>query len=161
MMQAPMPPPLPGLDPNLVFNEVVPIIAAVVVIGAVAVALRWIFRTPVGEAIAERIRTRAQRRWGAESEDPERVAALEAQVSHLQGQISELAERIDFAERMLAERRERKLGAGQGRPASTPRVLMGIFERLSTLIRANINDLINRAGDPEKKRNQRDRHNPN
>jgi len=113
MMQAPMPPPLPGLDPNLVFNEVVPIIAAVVVIGVVAVALRWIFRTPVGEAIAERIRRRAQRRWGAESEDPERVAALEAQVSHLQGQIAELAERIDFAERMLAERRERKLGAGQ------------------------------------------------
>ncbi len=113
MMQAPMPPPLPGLDPNLVFNEVEPIIAAVVVIGVVAVALRWIFRTPVGEAIAERIRRRAQRRWGAESEDPERVAALEAQVSHLQGQIAELAERIDFAERMLAERRERKLGAGQ------------------------------------------------
>src|SRR5207245_891797 len=81
MMQAPMPPPLPGLDPNLVFNEVEPIIAAVVVIGVVAVALRWIFRTPVGEAIAERIRRRAQRRWGAESEDPERVAALEAQVA--------------------------------------------------------------------------------
>src|SRR2546427_8807193 len=113
MMQAPMPPPLPGLDPNLVFNEVVPIIAAVVVIGAVAVALRWIFPTPVGEAIAERIRTRAQRRWGAESEDPERGAALEAQGSHLQGQISELAQRIDFAQRMLAERRGRKVGGGQ------------------------------------------------
>ena len=28
-------------------------------------------------------------------------------------QVSELAERLDFAERMLAERRERKLGAGQ------------------------------------------------
>jgi len=62
-MQGPLPP--PGLDPNLVFNEVVPIFAAVVVIVAVAVALRWIFRTPVGEAIADRIRTRAQRRWGA------------------------------------------------------------------------------------------------
>ena len=111
MMQYPPLP--PGLDPNLVFNEVVPIIAAVVVIVAVAVALRWIFRTPVGEAIADRIRTRAQRRWGAGGDDPERVATLEAQVSHLQGQVSELAERIDFAERMLAERRERKLGAGQ------------------------------------------------
>ena len=110
MMQIPPP---PGLDPNLVFNEVLPIITTVVVIVVGAVALRWIFRTPVGEAIAERIRTRAQRRWGASSEDPERVEALEAQVSHLQGQISELAERIDFAERMLAERRERKLGAGQ------------------------------------------------
>ena len=107
-------PPLPpGLDPNLVFNEVVPIVAAVVIILVVGVTLRGIFRSPVGEAIAERIRTRAQRRWGTGGDDPERVTALEAQVSHLQGQVSELAERIDFAERMLAERRERKLGAGQ------------------------------------------------
>ncbi len=114
-----MPPPLPGLDPNLVFNEIWPIIATVVVILVVGVALRGVFRSPVGEAIAERIKTRAQRRWGggggvgAGGDDPQRVAELEAQVSHLQGQVSELAERIDFAERMLAERRERKLGAGQ------------------------------------------------
>src|SRR5213595_594350 len=116
VMQTPMPPMPPGLDPNLVFNEVVPIIAAVVVILVVAVALRGILRTPVGEAIAERIRTRVQRRGGAGGaggDDPQRVAELEAQVSHLQGQVSELAERLDFAERMLAERRERKLGAGQ------------------------------------------------
>ena len=108
-----MPPMPPGLDPNFVFNQVVPIVAAVVVILVVAVALRGLLRTPVGEAIAERIRTWAQRRWGSGGEAPQRVAELEAQVSHLQGQVSELAERIDFAERMLAEQRERKLGAGQ------------------------------------------------
>src|SRR5256886_16634729 len=51
---------------------------------------------------------------------------------------------------MLAECGDPKLGAGQCRPASTPRVLMGIFDRLSTLIRSNINDLINRAENPEK-----------
>src|SRR5207244_6890179 len=33
MMQAPMPPPLPGLDPNVVFHEIVPLIGLVVVIG--------------------------------------------------------------------------------------------------------------------------------
>ena len=44
--------------------------------------------------------------------DDRRVAALEEQVSTLQGQLSELAERVDFAERMLAERRDRKIGAG-------------------------------------------------
>ncbi len=108
MMQTPIP-----LDPNRVFNEIVPIITTVVVILVVGVALRGIFRTSVGEAIAERIRTRAKGRWGAVGDDPQRVAELEAQLSHLQGQVSELAERIDFAERMLAERRERKLGAGQ------------------------------------------------
>src|SRR5205085_9801874 len=101
--------------------------------------------SPVGEALAERIRQRSHGRWGAAGEDPQRVAVLEEQVAQLQGQVSELAERLDFAERMLAERRERKLGAGQGRPASTPRGLMGLFDRLSTLTRSNINELIARA----------------
>ena len=109
MMQSPPPPLPPGLDLNLAVDQFVPIVALVVLF----VGLRWLFRSPVGEALAERIRTRTQRRWGVAGEDPQRVAALEGQVSQLQGQVSELAERIDFAERMLAERRERKLGAGQ------------------------------------------------
>jgi len=118
MTQTPMPPLPPGLDLNLVLSQVIPIIGMVVVILVGASAVRWMLRgTAVGEAIAERIRMRAQRRWGAGGEaggdDPQRVAALEQEVSRLQGQVSELAERIDFAERMLAERRERKLGAGQ------------------------------------------------
>lgn len=113
MMQAPVPP--PGLDPNFVFNELSPIIAFVVVVVVGGLVLRWIFRTPVGEALAERIRSRTARRGGGGvvSGDPDRVAALEGQVTQLQRQVSELAERLDFAERMLAERRERKLGAGQ------------------------------------------------
>jgi len=98
------------LDPTYVFNEVVPFIAVVMIVLAGAVALRAVFRSPVGEAIAERIRERSARRWG---HDPQRMAALEEHVTHLQGQVSELAERLDFAERMLAEGRERKLGAGQ------------------------------------------------
>ena len=117
MMQAPVPPPPPGLDPNFVFNELMPIIAFVVVVVVGAVVLRALFRTPVGEALAERIRTRGRGGAGGAgraSGDPERVAALEAQVAQLQGQVSELAERIDFTERVLAERRERKLGGGAG-----------------------------------------------
>ncbi len=113
MIQTPTPPPLPGLDPTFVFNEIMPVIGVLVVIIGCAIALRWVFRTPVGEAIAERIRMRAGVRWGVTGEQPQRVAALEEQVAQLQGQVSELAERLDFAERMLAERRERKLSAGQ------------------------------------------------
>jgi TolA-binding protein len=112
-MRVPGPPLAPGLDPNYVFNQVGPIIAIVVVVLVCTAAVRVIFRTPVGEALAERIRQRSARRWGVTGEDPQRVAALEAQLSQLQGQVSELAERLDFAERMRAERRERKLGAGQ------------------------------------------------
>jgi aryl-alcohol dehydrogenase-like predicted oxidoreductase len=106
-----MPP--PGLDPNFVVNQVAPLIAFVVVVLVGVMALRWLFRSPVGEALAERIRHGRRRHWGVSGEDAQHLAALEQQVSHLQDQVSELAERLDFAERMLAERRERKLGAGQ------------------------------------------------
>src|SRR3989454_12725282 len=98
----PLPPtPPPGLDLNFLLDQLMPIVGLVVVF----VGLRWLFRTPVGEAFAERIRMRARGRWGvgATSEDPQRMAALEEQVSQLQGQVSELAERLDLAERLLAE----------------------------------------------------------
>ena len=106
-------PPLPpGLDLNYVLDQAMPLIA-IVVIAVVGVAvIRALSRTAIGEALAERIRQRTQRRFGG-GDDPQRVAALEQQVTQLHGQVSELAERLDFAERMLAEGRERKLGAGQ------------------------------------------------
>jgi TolA-binding protein len=100
---------MPPVDPTFLVNQLMPVITLVVVF----VGLRWLFRSSVGEALAERLRSRVQRRRGSAGEDAERVAGLEQQVSQLQGQVAELAERLDFAERMLAERRERKLGAGQ------------------------------------------------
>jgi hypothetical protein len=104
-------PPLPPgvADLNYLIRQMTPLVALLLVF----LGVRWLLRSPVGDAFAERIRHRGQGRWGAVGEDPQRVAALEEQVSQLQGQVSELAERLDFAERMLAERGERKLGAGQ------------------------------------------------
>ena len=131
MMQTPPPVPMPpGLDTNFLINQVAPLLAVVVgfivVIAVGAMALRWLFRSPMGEALAERIRegSRRRRHWkglGAEWMDApaegaaaeRRVAALEERVVALDGQVAEIAERLDFAERLLAERRERKLGAGQ------------------------------------------------
>jgi TolA-binding protein len=102
-------PPAPPVDPTFLVNQVMPLLVLMVVF----VGIRWVFRSPVGEALAERIRSRVRGRGGVAGEDASRVAGLEAQLSQLQGQVAELAERLDFAERMLAERRERKLGAGQ------------------------------------------------
>jgi len=131
MMQTPPPVPMPpGLDTNFLINQVAPLLAVVVgfivVIAVGAMALRWLFRSPMGEALAERIREGSRRRrpWkglGGEWTDApaegaaaeRRVAALEERVVALDGQLAEIAERLDFAERLLAERRERKLGAGQ------------------------------------------------
>lgn len=102
----------PGLDLNYVIDQAMPLIAIVVIAVVGVVVIRVLSRTAIGEAVAERIRQRTHRRLGG-GEDPQRVAAVEQQIAQLQGQVSELAERLDFAERMLAERRERKLGAGQ------------------------------------------------
>src|SRR5207244_11463167 len=104
-------PPVPAGQPDV--NYVIRQLTPCAVLILMFMGVRWVLRSPVGEALAERIRHRTPGRWAVAGEDPQRVAALEEQVAHLQGQISELAERIEFAERMLAERRERKLGAGQ------------------------------------------------
>ena len=113
---APLPPPPPGpaLDPNFVVTELAPVFGFVAFAIFALVALRWLVKSPVAEAIAERIRARTRDRFGDTREiESERVATLEAHVSSLQGQLSELAERVDFAERVLAELRDRRLSAGQ------------------------------------------------
>jgi hypothetical protein len=60
--------------------------------------------SPVGRALAERIR-------GAQpAPDPELLAEVDA----LRAEVSELHERVDFAERLLAQRQEPgKIEAGQ------------------------------------------------
>lgn len=114
MTQIPTPlPPPPVLDPNYVFGEMMPLIAIVTIIVVGALGLRWLFRTPVGEAIAERIRHARHGRGHLDESEERARAALEARVNLLQDQVGELAERLDFAERLLAERRERRVGPGE------------------------------------------------
>lgn len=62
--------------------------------------------SPVGRAFAERIRSHG----GRVEPDPEVQADLDA----LRAEVSELHERMDFAERLLAQRPESgKIGAGE------------------------------------------------
>lgn len=116
MMQvAQTPSPLPpGLDPTFVLIQVLDWVGPLVVLVVAVIGLRVLFRSPVGEAIAERIRQGRRSRLGGvvTGEQSEQVAALEAQVSSLRSEVAELAERLDFAERVLAERRDPRLGAG-------------------------------------------------
>ena len=122
MLQTPAPtppvivqaPPSIPMDPNLLVNQIIPLVGMVVGIVAVVLVARWFFNSPVGEAIAEGIRLRRRRRYGLTgdgAEDP-RVAALEEQVRLLTAQVGELGERLDFTERMLATQRDRRIGAG-------------------------------------------------
>jgi hypothetical protein len=68
----------------------------VIIAVALALGLVKIFRGPIGAAIAERIR------GGAPAGDP----GLAAEVDHLRGRLAEVEERLDFAERLLAQVRE-------------------------------------------------------
>ena len=62
--------------------------------------------SPVGKALAERIRGQG----GRSAPDPELLAEVDA----LRAEVSELHERVDFAERLLAQRQEPgKIGASE------------------------------------------------
>jgi F0F1-type ATP synthase membrane subunit b/b' len=69
----------------------------VIVAVALAIAMVKIFKGPIGAAIAERIR------GGAAPADD---SALAVEVDHLRGRLAEVEERLDFAERLLAQARE-------------------------------------------------------
>ena len=120
----PPPPPTPGIpfDPN----QLIPLIGMVGGMIVVGVVLYTFLKSDLAAAMAERIRAGMHRRrnwkklggeWVDTSEstpgEEPRVALLEERVDHLNGQIAELAERLDFAERLLAQKRERTLRAGE------------------------------------------------
>lgn len=113
VVQVPTPPSIP-VDPNLLVNQIVPVVGTIVGVLAVVLVARWFLHSPIGEAIAEGIRLRRRRRYGlpAEGADESRVAALEEQVRLLTAQVGELGERLDFTERMLATQAQRRVGAG-------------------------------------------------
>ena len=110
------PPPMPTIpvDPNLIVDQVVPLVGVIVIGVMLVLTARWFFHSPIGEAIAEGIRLRRRRRYGlaADGADEPRVAALEEQVRLLTAQVGELGERLDFTERMLATQAQRRVGAG-------------------------------------------------
>ena len=100
-----------------IWHGIVPLVGIIGVAICVAFVVRWVVNSPVGDAIAESIRlnSRPRRHWkgkGGEWEsvpvdamDETRVAELEHQVQQLSGQVTELVERLDFTERVLAESR--------------------------------------------------------
>jgi hypothetical protein len=77
-----------------------------VAIVAIAVGLVKILGPIVG-AVADRIR-----RGGQEAAD----GALAAEVDHLRGRLAEVEERLDFAERLLAQAREADQLPGGAQP---------------------------------------------
>ena len=54
------------------------------------------------------------KRSRADDDFPQRLAALEQEITTLRGELTEAQERIDFAERLLAKERDSKRVGGQG-----------------------------------------------
>lgn len=67
-----------------------------------SIAAVLIFRGPLGKGLGERLAGRA-----ADAEDLAAREALRAEVEELKGRLAELEERMDFGERLLAERASR------------------------------------------------------
>ncbi|HMJ59456.1 MAG TPA: hypothetical protein VK467_09975 [Gemmatimonadales bacterium] len=112
------PPPLLPFDPN----QLIPLIGMVGGMIVVGVVLYAFLKSDLAAALAERIRAGIGRRknwkrvdgeWLDTAADERNVPALEERLEQMHGQIAELAERLDFAERLLAQKRERTLRAGE------------------------------------------------
>ena len=92
-------------------------VALFIPIISVAGFFAWMIAiSPIGKAYAERLRNQA--RPADEAERQDLLQAVEA----LRHELAELAERVDFTERLLAKARDGeggKLGPGERRTAST------------------------------------------
>src|SRR5436189_5649838 len=98
-------------------NQLIPLIGMIGGMVVAGVVLYAFVKSDLASAIAERIRAgiHRKRRWkgfggewtdlppGADATDPGHVAELEQRVTDMQGEIAEMAERLDFAERLLAQ----------------------------------------------------------
>ena len=97
----PVPPPVPDipLDPNLLLSRLSPvgIVMVVLLVTAAATIVLW----PIARALARRLEGRPGL-TPALQHDLEEVHHSLADVDGLQQRVSELEERLDFAERLLA-----------------------------------------------------------
>lgn len=70
--------------------------------------------SPIGRALADRIRGRAASADEVRADLAEHRDSTEAELEALRGQVAELAERLDFAERLLTKQRDSaRLGGGE------------------------------------------------
>jgi Tfp pilus assembly protein PilO len=106
MLQGPVPPTPPQVpfDPNLIFmNHGGPPIVLLIVIAALTatVIILW----PIMRAFGRRMEGRGAADPALRA-DVEQVHARLAEMDTLQARVSELEERVDFTERLLAQNRE-------------------------------------------------------
>ena len=100
--------PPPGVDLDTVIAALTPLIFGVMGLIVGGVVLYRFLQSDLAAALAARIRSRGKSSELVEG-DTGHAAELEQRMVVMQGQIAEMAERLDFAERLLAQKRERSL----------------------------------------------------
>jgi Tfp pilus assembly protein PilO len=106
MLQGPVPPvpPTPQFDPNLIFmNHGPPGSVLLIIIAALTATVNILW--PIMRAFGRRLEGRGAADPALRA-DVEQVHARLAEMDTLQARISELEERVDFTERLLAQNRE-------------------------------------------------------
>ncbi|MBI2401157.1 MAG: hypothetical protein HYV20_00110 [Gemmatimonadetes bacterium] len=73
--------------------------ALVILIITLTLGATFVLRGPLGKALADRI--------GGRARDDAPIERLNQEVAELRGEMAEVQERLDFAERLLAQQRER------------------------------------------------------
>jgi hypothetical protein len=73
---------------------------------ALAMGMGWILTGPIGVALAERLRGAPAAADPALAGEVEDLRGRLGEVEDLRGRLAELEERLEFAERMLAQTRE-------------------------------------------------------
>ena len=106
--QGPIATPPPGVDLDTVITALTPLVFGVVGLIVGGVVLYRFLKSDLAAALAARIRGR-KKSQEIEGVDPRHAAELEQRMGVMQGQLAEMAERLDFAERLLAQKRERSL----------------------------------------------------
>jgi hypothetical protein len=117
MIQTP-PPGIPSIpfDWNSFWsNDLTPLIATVIVAVGVILVLRVIMKSPVGEAMAERIRRKTNLKFGEPSGLSGEQAAIQLdgfqdQLGRIESHLAEMNERLDFTERVLTKKDPNAIG---------------------------------------------------
>ncbi|MGH7509299.1 MAG: hypothetical protein ACREMZ_07485 [Gemmatimonadales bacterium] len=109
----PTPPP-PPFDPNLIFLEGGPPVVLMIVVAALGLVATTIILWPIVRALARRLEGRGTGDAALRAEI-EHLHARVGDVDSLQARVLELEERVDFAERLLAQGQSRReIVGGEG-----------------------------------------------
>src|SRR2546426_10248981 len=120
------PPVLPGPDLNYLIHQVSPFVGLILMF----VGVRWLLRSPVGEAFAERVRQRSLGRWGVAGGEPRRGGAVGGAGAPARGGGSPLPPRRYFSARRPPPRGGGRRGGGRRKNRPPPRGARGGCLRL-------------------------------